>query len=93
MTTALPFNQFESATLIENYQRENYYQFSYAIIRKVLEVKNYNENEPLVVNALMEVTGNVLGNLSPAEADKEFILQLSTGLYNLLLQVECVEAN
>ncbi|WP_022825012.1 hypothetical protein [Hymenobacter norwichensis] len=88
-----PFNQQESSALLVNFQQQNYHQFSYGIIRKVLEAKHYHSNESLVVNALMEVMGNVLDQFKVADADPEFVQQLSAGLYNLLLQVECVEAN
>jgi hypothetical protein len=78
---------------VENFQAQNYHQFSCTIIRKVLETKAYDKHEPLVVNALMEVMGNVLEQFKQFEADQAGILQLSNGLYNLLLQVECVEAD
>ncbi|HEX8426248.1 hypothetical protein [Hymenobacter sp.] len=93
MSTHLLFNQQESSTLVENFQNENYHQYSCTIIRKVLETKSYHEHEPLVVNALMEVMSNVLSKFKQAESDRDSILQLSNALYNLLLQVECVEAN
>ena len=88
-----PFSQQESSALLANFQQQNYHQFSYGIIRKVLESKQYHNNEPLVVNALMEVMGNVLDQFKVADANPEFVHQLSAGLYNLLLKVECVEAN
>ncbi|WP_324674315.1 hypothetical protein [Hymenobacter sp. GOD-10R] len=93
MTASLLFNEHESSTLVEQFQNQDYHQFSYTIIRKTLEAKNYNEHEPLVVNALMEVMNNVLDNFKQLEADKDAILNLSVGLYKLLLQVECVEAD
>jgi 20S proteasome alpha/beta subunit len=93
MTTDLLFDQRESSTLVENFQNQNYHQFSCTIIRKVLETKKYHDNEPLIVNALMEVMSNVLERFKQAEADDESIMQLSSALYNLLLQVECVEVD
>lgn len=92
MSTHLLFNSQETSTLIENFQNQNYHQYSYAIIRKVLETKSYHEHEGIVVNGLMEVMSNVLDRFKHVEADEDGILQLSDGLYNLLLRVECVEA-
>lgn len=93
MGTSLLFDPRESSTLVENFQQKNYHQFSCTIIRKVLEAKTFPAHEPLIVNALMEVTSNVLDRFDLEEADQESILLLSTGLYNLLLQVECIEAD
>ncbi|OUJ76112.1 hypothetical protein [Hymenobacter crusticola] len=93
MTPSLFFNERESSTLVEQYQNQDYHQFSYTIIRKTLETKNYDKHEPLIVNTLMEIMNNVLDNFKQLEADPEAILKLSDGLYKLLLQVECVEAN
>ena len=93
MTAELLFDQRESSTLIENFQSQNYHQFSCTIIRKVLETKKYHKQEALIVNALMEVMSNVLEQFKQAEADDKSILQLSCALYNLLLQVECVEVD
>ncbi len=92
MSTHLLFNQQESSALIENFQNQNYHQYSCTIIRKVLETKSYHEHEALVVNALMEVMSNVLDKCKQVQADKEAIIKLSDGLYHLLLRVECVEA-
>ena len=91
MTTNLLFDQRETSALVENFQQRNYHQYSCAIIRKVLEAKSFSTHEPLIVHALMEVTGNVLDRYQLVEADEEAILQLSAGLYDLLLRVECVE--
>lgn len=92
MSTHLLFNSQETSALIENFQNQNFHQYSYTIIRKVLETKSYHEHEGIVVNGLMEVMGNVLDRFKHVEADEDGILQLSDGLYNLLLRVECVEA-
>ena len=87
------FNPKESSSLVEQFHLQNYHQFSCTIIRKVLETKTFHSHEPLVVDALMGVMSNVLDQFKHVEADDESILHLSQGLYNLLLQVECVEAN
>ena len=92
MSTHLLFNPQEASSLVENFQNRNYYQYSCTIIRKVLEIKSYHEHEALVVNGLMEVMSTALDKFKHVEADEDGILQLSDGLYNLLLRVECVEA-
>ncbi|UOQ66136.1 hypothetical protein [Hymenobacter volaticus] len=93
MSAHLLFNSQETSSLVENFQSQNYHQYSCTIIRKVLETKSYHEHESLVVNGLMEVMSNVLDKFKHVEADEDGILQLSDGLYNLLLRVECVEAD
>ena len=93
MTASPLFDERESSTLVEQFQNQDFHQFSYTIIRKTLEAKKFDRHEPLIVNALMEVMNNVLDNFKEFEADRDSILQLSGGLYNLLLRVECVEAD
>ncbi|WP_375438188.1 hypothetical protein [uncultured Hymenobacter sp.] len=92
MSTHLLFNPQEASSLVENFQNRNYHQYSCTIIRKVLETKSYHEHEARVVNSLMEAMSNVLDKFKHVEADEDGIFQLSDGLYNLLLEVECVEA-
>lgn len=93
MTPSLLFDERESSTLVTQFNNQDYHQFSCTIIRKTLDSKKFSKNEPLIVNALMEIMNNVLDQFKQVEADPDSILKLSSGLYNLLLQVECVEAD
>jgi len=93
MTSTVLFDEQEASTLVKQFQNQDFHQYSYSIIRKTLEAKQYDKHEPLIVNALMEIMNNVLDNFKEYEADRESILQLSNGLYNLLMRVECVEAD
>ena len=92
MTTNTLFNEREASALVQHFQNQDFHQYSYSIIHKTLKAKNYDKHESLVVNALMVMMNNVLEDFKNLEADSSSILLLSEGLYNLLLQVECVEA-
>lgn len=82
------FTPEEAAILVEQYRNSNYNQYSYLIIQKVLETKQYPVDEQVVVQVLMERMSSILQQFDCTVAEEAAILQLSNGLYSLLLRVE-----